>query len=271
MDVATVNGIELEYEAAGSGEPVLLISPVLADGFVPLVAEPVLADRYQLIRYHRRGWAGTTHPCGPITFGHHAVDAAALLDHLGIRRAHVVGHSTGAAVAAQLALDDLDRVHTLALLELSLFSVPSGEAFLAQAAPAFEAYAAGDHEGALAAFLSGVGGVPWEDCRRLLEERVPGIVAQAVKDARTFFEVELPGIAQWDFGAEEAAGIRRPVLSVLGTRTAPLWVEVAAFLRDSLPYVQQAEIDGVGHLLHLEQPEPVARAIAAFLGRNPMT
>jgi pimeloyl-ACP methyl ester carboxylesterase len=271
MDVATVNGIELEYEGVGSGEPVLLISPVLADGFVPLVAEPALAERYQLIRYHRRRWSGSTHPAAPVTVEDHAADAAALLDHLGIRRAHLVGHSTGAAVAAQLALDDLDRVHTLALLELSLLSVPSGEAFLARAAPAFEAYAAGDHDAALAAFLSGISGMPWEACRLLLEDRVPGIVASAVKDADTFFGVELPGLAQWRFGPPEAAAIRRPVLSVLGNRTAPLWVEVAAFLREVLPYVEEVEIEGVGHLLHLERPEPVAAAIAGFLGRNPMT
>ena len=61
MKTATVNGVELEYELIGSGEPVLLISPVLADGFVPLVAEPSLAERYQLIRYHKRGWVGSTH------------------------------------------------------------------------------------------------------------------------------------------------------------------------------------------------------------------
>ena len=36
MEIATVNGVELEYEVVGSGEPVLLISPVLADGFLPL-------------------------------------------------------------------------------------------------------------------------------------------------------------------------------------------------------------------------------------------
>ena len=63
METATVNGVELEYEVTGSGEPVLLISPVLADGFLPLVAEPALAG-YQLIRYHKRGWVGSTHTPG---------------------------------------------------------------------------------------------------------------------------------------------------------------------------------------------------------------
>ena len=66
MKIAKVNGVELEYEVAGSGEPVLLISAVLADGFLPLLSEPALADRYQLIRYHKRGWVGSTHPASPV-------------------------------------------------------------------------------------------------------------------------------------------------------------------------------------------------------------
>ena len=37
MDIATVNGVEREYEVVGSGEPVLFISPVLADGFLSLL------------------------------------------------------------------------------------------------------------------------------------------------------------------------------------------------------------------------------------------
>jgi len=271
MDVAHINGVELEYEVVGSGEPVLLISPMLADGFAPLVTEPELADRYQLVRYHKRGWVGSTHTAGPVTIEEHAADAAALLDHLGVGRAHVAGHSSGAAVAAQLALDDPQRVHALVLLELTLFSVPSGAAFLAQAGPVLDAYEAGDHEGALAAFLSAVSGMTWEACRALLEERAPGMVAQAVKDADTFFIAELPGVIRWGLSAETASTIRRPVLSVFGTRTAQLWVDVADFLREALPDVEEAQIDGVGHLLHLERPAPVAHAIAEFLGRHPMT
>ena len=271
MKNAAVNGVELEYELIGSGEPVLMISPVLADGFVPLVTEPSLADRYQLIRYHKRGWVGSTHTAGPVSVADHAADAAALLDHLGIVRAHVVGHSSGAAVAAQVALDEPDRVATLVLLELSLFSVPSGGAFLAAAAPVFETYAGGDHEGALAMFLSAVSGLEWAECRELLDERIPGAVAQAIKDAETFFGVELPALTEWNFGAEHAAAIRQPVLSVLGSNTAPLWRDVAEFLRDSVSDVEERTIYGVGHLLHIQRPEPVAEAIADFLRRHRVT
>jgi pimeloyl-ACP methyl ester carboxylesterase len=230
-----------------------------------------LADRYQLIRYHKRGWAGSTHIPPPVSVATHASDAAALLEHLGAPRAHIAGHSSGAAVAAQLALDRPETVHTLILLELSLLSVPSGEAFFEQAGPAFEAYGNGDHEGAIALFLSVVGGVDRATCRALLDERLPGAVTQAVKDADTFFGIELPALAEWAFGSEEAAAIHCPVLSVRGRDTQPLWVEVAAFLRSSIPYVEDCTIDGVGHLLHVQRPEPVARAMAEFLGGHSMS
>ena len=73
------------------------------------------------------------------------------------------------------------------------------------------------------------------------------------------------------FGAEQAAAIRQPVLSVLGSNTAPLWIDVAEFLRNSVPDIEERTIDGVGHLLHIERPEPVAEAIADFLRRHPVT
>ena len=270
MKNAKVNGVELEYEVVGSGEPLLLISPVLADGFLPLLSEPALTDHHQLIRYHKRGWVASTHTPPPVSLADHAADAAELLSHLGVPRAHIAGHSSGAAVAAQLALDHPETVHTLILLELSLLSLPSGEAFFQQAGPAFEAYGNGDHESALAIFMSVVSGLDWATCRAVLEERLPGSVAQAIKDADTFFGIELPALTQWAFGPEHAAAIRCPVLSVLGTQTQPLWVEVADFLRSYLPHVEDCTIDGVGHLLHIQRPEPVARAMAEFLGSNSM-
>jgi pimeloyl-ACP methyl ester carboxylesterase len=270
MDSVKVNGVELEFEVRGSGDPVLLIDMLIADCFVPLLTEPSLAGRYQLIRYHKRGWVGSTHTPPPVSMGDHAADAAALLDHLGVRRAHIAGHSSGASIAAQLALDYAEKVHTLTLLEPTLVSLPFGQAFLKSAAPVFEAYGSGDHSGAFAMFVAAASGLEWEGCRALLEERIPGVVAQSIKDADTFFGIELPALTEWTFGAEQAAAIHRPVLSVLGAETQPLWVEIAEFLRSSLPYIEDCTIEGAGHLLQIQRPEPVARAIAEFLGRNPL-
>ena len=270
MQQARVNGAALEFEVTGSGEPVLLISPVLADGFLPLLSEPALADRHRLITYHRRGWAGSTHAPGPVSIEDHAADAAALLDHLGVRRAHVAGHSSGASIALQLAFDHPDAVHSLSLLEPSLFSVPAAAAFFQRVGPAFDLYAAGDRDAALAAFMTVVSGLEWSACRAVLDDRVPGAVARAVDDADTFFGVELPSLTRWTFDAAQAAALRQPVLSVLGTDTEPLWMEVAGLLRAWFPRVEECVIADAGHLLHLQRPEPVARGVAAFLGRHPL-
>jgi pimeloyl-ACP methyl ester carboxylesterase len=270
MSRARLNGVELEYEIRGTGEPVLFISPVLADGFVPLLSEADLADRYQMITYHKRGWVGSSPAKAPVTVSDHATDAAALLDHLGVARAHVAGHSSGAAVALQLALDYPAKVHTIALLELSLFSLPSAAALMEKATPALNAYGAGDHAAAIALFLSAVSGIEWERCRALLDQRVPGMVRQSIDDADTFFGVELPALGAWSFGAKQAASISQPVLSVLGTETEPLWVDVAAALRSWLSDVEDCTIEGAGHLLHLQRPGAVAAGIAAFLARHPL-
>jgi pimeloyl-ACP methyl ester carboxylesterase len=270
MNQATVNGVVLEYDVTGSGQPVLLISPVVADGFVPLVSEAALSDRYRLITYRKRGWAGSTHTRPPVSIADHAADAAALLDHLGVHRAHVAGHSSGAAVALQLALDRPGMVHTLALLELSLLSVPAAAGFLQTAGPAFEAYAAGQPDAAVAAFLSAASGLEWDACRAVLDRHVPGGVQQAISDADTMFGTELPALGAWTFGPEQGALVERPVLSILGRDTEPLWVEVAARLRSWLPRLEEATISGVGHFLHMQDPAPVAAALAAFFGRHPL-
>ena len=268
MDRANVNGVELEYEVRGAGEPVLLIDMLIADCFVPLLPEPPLAHDYQLIRYHKRGWVGSTHTPPPVSIGEHAADAAALLKHLGVRRAHIAGHSTGASIGAQLALDHPEKVHTLTLLEPTLVSLPLGGPFLEAAGPVFEAYGSGDHSGAFAMFVAAASGLDWDVCRALLEERIPGVVTQSIKDADTFFGVELPAVAEWKFGPDQAAAIRRPVLSVIGAETQPLWVEIAEFLRSTLPQVEELTVEGVGHLLQIQRPDPVARGMAEFLKRN---
>jgi 3-oxoadipate enol-lactonase len=113
-----------------------------------------------------------------------------------------------------------------------------------------------------------VSGLTWEACQALLDEHVPGAIPQALVDADTFFGIELPALGAWTFGAEQAAGISQPVLSVLGRNSGPLWVEVAGLLRCWMSQVEDCTIEGAGHLLHMQRPAPVAQSLAAFLGRN---
>ena len=111
----------------------------------------------------------------------------------------------------------------------------------------------------------GLGNVPYP-----IERHVPGGVAQAVREADNWFSGYLPALNAWRFGAEQAATISQPVLSVLGTQTERWFVDGHDLLHAWFPQVEDYTIDGVGHLLHVQRPEPVARCMAEFFARHPI-
>ena len=271
MDRAKLDGVELEYQVVGSGEAVLLIPPgPLADGFLPFLSEGALADRYRLIQYHRRGQMASSQATPPLSYAEQAADATGLLSHLGVTRAHIVGHSTGANIALQLALDRPEVVQTLALLEPWLTASPSASAFFEQAGPPMEAHGSGENETAMAGLISLASGLEWETARAVIDDYVPGSVAQAIKDADTFCGVDLPALSAWEFGSDDAAAISQPVLSMLGADSERLFVEGAALLRSWLPDVEDLTVEGAGHLLQIQRPKTVARGIAEFFDHHPI-
>lgn len=264
MDRTQVNGIQIEYEVVGEGEPMLFVHGALvADALLPLVGEPALA-RFSRIRYHRRGLGGSTQPAGspPTTVGEQAEDARALLDSLGLDRAHVVGHSLGGVIALELAARHPGRVTSLALMEPAPLPTPAAADFVVAVASLAERYAAGDVTGATHGFFGLLGAADWHTT---IERAVPGAVAQAVKDASSLFESELFGVPEWQFDEERATAIGCPVLSVLGTRTAPLFAETRALLHAWFPRCQDADISGATHHMATEAPRAVAEAISAFV------
>lgn len=269
MERVVLEGVEIEYEVVGAGEPVLLIhGSVLSDGGKPLMSAPALADGYQVIRYHRRGYAGSTHPVEPVGIPQQASDAAGLLRSLGIDAAHVVGHSYGGDVALQLALDAPELVHTLVLEEPALMDVPAAAASVGDLMPLFESYAAGDKAAAIGGFLEWSSGrADYED---VLDATIPGAFADAVKDADTLFAVEMPAIPEWQMGRAEASAITHPALYVLGSRSLPMFAEGCADLQAWLPNMEVAAAEGVGHFLHIEDADAVAAPIAAFLAARPI-
>lgn len=264
MHRAALADIELEYEMRGTGEHVVLIHHGAgADWFAPLCVEPILTERYCVVRYHRQGYAGSSRLTGQLTFAREAVTFRALMKHLGIRRAHVVGHSASGCIGMQLALDASEIVHSLVLLEPALMAVPSPP----EVPRALELYRAGDTAIAVQTFLRGTCG---PNARPVLENVLPGAVQQLVEDADTFFGHELPALRQWTFGPDEARRITQPVLAVLGENSDFRFQERQQLLLEWLPNVEPFLLVNAGHLLHLENPRGLAQGMVAFLARHPI-
>lgn len=268
MQRCRVDSVELECEEAGSGEPLLFIHGSPAATFWPVMGAGALAS-YRRIRYHRRNWEGSSRVEGGVRIGDHACDAARLLARLGVRHTHVVGHSYGALVALQLAVDVPDLVGSLALVEPNLLAVPSAVAFNEQVRPAFAAFRAGDHAAAVAQFFAVVAGRPWHECEALVE-RLPGGVDQLIADAHAFFAVDVPALGGWAFDSEVAARIGCPVLSVAGTATLPFFRDGNELLRRWFPQLEEADVPGAGHLAPLENPVGVAERLAGFFDKYPL-
>jgi pimeloyl-ACP methyl ester carboxylesterase len=277
MNRAALEGIELEYEVRGSGEPVVLMhAGVLADWFRPLLDEPALAGRYRLVRYHRVGYGGSSRIAGPVSIAQQAAHLRSLMLHLGIARAHIVGHSSSGNMALQFALDTPDMTQSLALLEPALLTVPSGpQVAKAVLVPAMERYRAGDKAGAVDIFMRGVTGPAY---RAVLDQALPGAFDQAVADADRFFGQELPAVRQWSFTREDARRITRPVLAVLGAKSdevrpasgevSRVFAERQELLLAWLPNVEPFILPDATHFLHVQNPRGMAEGLAAFFARH---
>jgi pimeloyl-ACP methyl ester carboxylesterase len=259
----------LEYEVTGDGDAVLTIhGALIADTFLPVCRDSSLADRYRLIRYRRRGHGGSDPYAGAIGLDVPAQDAVALLDHLGVERAHVIGHSGGGLMAVALALEAPERVHSLVLLEPAIFSPDVTSAFLASAAPVLEAYGSGDAARALDLWMElvSVGG----DWRTEIEGSLPGATKQAENDCAAFFEFEIPAIPTWVFDAEQAKQISQPVLYAVGSESGPLYEAAAKHFGTLVPHTEFVELPGVDHSMLTSDPKLVAETSAAFLARHPL-
>jgi pimeloyl-ACP methyl ester carboxylesterase len=270
LERAGTDGSELEYEVSGRGETAVLIhGAFIADIFRPLLAEPSLADRYRLIHYHRRGYAGSSRASDPVSVARQAADCQALLRHLGVERAHIVGHSYGGNVALQLAQDTPGVVHSLALLEPGLMVGASAQGYREALERGVERYREAGAAVAVDEFLQARW--PGPGYRVALDRVLQGAFAQAVADAETWFEREVPGQLGWRFGEAEARRISQPTLSMLGGESDALWSrfgETHRLLLEWLPYAEGFVLPGTTHLMQLQNPRGMAEALAAFWARH---
>ncbi|MGY6632128.1 MAG: alpha/beta fold hydrolase [Alkalilacustris sp.] len=223
-----------------------------------------LADRFRVVSHDHRGTGASSRPTGPYAIAQMAGDLLAVMDHHGMDRAILLGHSTGGAIAQEVALGWPDRVRALVL---SATWAGPDPAFLA----AFALRRRVLLEMGAAAY--GVLGqlmlrTPEQlNARPALLDPDPDAAAAALGD---------PAIVAARIGALMAhdrcgdlPALRVPTLVVCAAddRVAP--VHMSRALAALIPQARLAVLPGGGHFLPQEAPEAFLSVVAPFLDALP--
>ncbi len=265
-DNTSVGGVELEYWVKGAGEAVVFLhGGVLTDWFGPLADELSKTGSYRLVGYHRPGYGGSTMPSQPITMSGQAECCLALMRHLELARAHLVGHSIGACIALQAALQNPEAVASVALLEppvMTATSDPSPALIVLRSAATL--WKQGDAAGAMDSFMRGIVDPDYE---RVLDTALGSWGEDALKGTDAFFRSDQPALQAWHFEKPEAARVRQPAILFLGensTRVNAIREPVHRTLLSWLPNAEGHTLKGASHLLPLQEPASISTLLTAF-------
>jgi pimeloyl-ACP methyl ester carboxylesterase len=110
------NGIHLQYEERGRGEPLVLIMGLGAPGSVWELHAQALEKRFRCFLLDNRGAGGSDKPPGPYSTRMMAEDTAGFMDALGLGQARVAGISMGSCIAQELAIAHPEKVRSLGLV-----------------------------------------------------------------------------------------------------------------------------------------------------------
>ena len=175
-----------------------------------------------MVHYHRRGYAGSGPLPRPASVIDEAADCRELLEALEVSPAHLVGASYSAAIALTLTSLAPHLVRTLTVIEPPPLGVPSESEFRDVNSRLRETFDASGPQEALDEFCTMLVGSDW---RRESERDLPGSVAAMERDAATFFASDLPALLAWDFGNDDAARVRCPVLYAGGSDSGPWFAQ----------------------------------------------
>lgn len=257
MPYAMSGGAEIYYEAQGEGEAILFAHGAGGNAGIWFEQVAAFSDRYLCVAFDHRTFARS--PADPATVDpvHFREDALAILDALGIERAHLVGQSMGGWTCLRLALDVPERVRSL-----TMSCTPGG---LPNPKPTDSARNLTSQDG------RGTGGVMATMSRATARDPVRMQLYQTINGFNTAFSMtSLRSLTDPAYAVTpEAAGrVGVPVLFVSGAED-PLFPSTQ--LASYVPWFPDARIEIVedaGHSPYFEQPAAFNALLADFLLRG---
>ena len=269
MRLTDVDGIHFDMYDIGDGEPVVFVHGGMRDECFAVLQEPALTSSFRLIHYHRRGWGRSAKDGLPLSISQQAQDCRAVMERIGVNRAHLAGQSYGGTILLQFAVDFPAHVQTLSLIEPALPSVlaesPEYQDIVARSTPLLEA---GKAEAALDAFFQGLLGADYAEV--LNKTYPPGWFERWVADSDTIFQYDVPALEAWEFTQADAALITAPVLNMMGEHTAPFYQKTHEVLHTWLLQAESAVVPETAHAVLGTNPQGAAERIADFCSRHPL-
>lgn len=265
MPHARVNGIDLYYEETGEGTP-LVFSHEFAGSYESWEAQVrYFSRRYRVITYNHRGYPPSTVPDDPEQYREELLvaDLRALLDHLGIERAHIAGLSMGGAVAIKFGIAHPERCIGVVAAGAGSGAdhhaewVKNGLEVARRFEEEWDTMAAGYAGGGTRLQLKRKDPRGYDEFVRLFTAH------SATGSANTFRGVQLKRRTIYQVEAELRA-MQPPVLILVGDEDEPC-LKPALFMKQHIPRAGLMFFPRSGHGINLEEPELFNRAVFDFL------
>jgi 3-oxoadipate enol-lactonase len=249
----------LYFTDHGSGPPLLLVHGLMVSGdmFEPVVDQ--FATRHRVIVPDLRGHARSRALPPPYTVRQLAADLSALLDHLGIESAAVLGYSQGGAVAQQLALDHPHQCSRLILGCTYAFNMATRREWI-------EGHVAPILVGVLGPRLFGRIGVAL-GAKELGRERAQRLVGRLLGDQDRRLMVAAWNAAMAFDSRERLAEIACPTLVIAGAEDQAVPMRHATMLHDGIKGSQLVVVEGASHTLIWTHSDEFVRLVEQFLRR----
>ena len=246
-------GVELEYADQGRGDALLLLHGYADSWYSYDGVLRALPAGVRAVAPTQRGHGDSDKPADGYAMADFAGDAVALLDHLGIERALVCGHSMGTFVAQELALTRPERVRGLALV---CGATTADNPVLRGLREEVDGLVDPIDRDFAYAFQAGTVSRP------LSEAVMARIMEETMKMPARVWRAALAGLGAWRAPPARGA-IACPTLIAWGDRDEIFPLAEQHALCDAIPGAQLRVYDA-GHALHWEQPERFARDLLAL-------